>query len=76
MKIPTADSLITLGTEVCQGVHRGRAVCGLLGQPDLISAEGALTAIPKDGDIMGVENELSTLRIGVAILEQVNEPLH
>ena len=25
---------------------------------------------------MGVENELSTLRIGVAVLKQVNESLH
>src|SRR4051794_18031131 len=73
-QIALGDRFVLARIEVAQGEQAGRALVLLLGEPDLIAPEDAVACcIAEQRDVMGVENELSPIRVGLLGLKQANE---
>ena len=76
LEIAPLHCLVALGTEVRQRIKRGRTAGVLLGKPDLVTAESAAAAIPKNGSVVSVKDQLGTPGVRIAILKERDDLLH
>ena len=64
LKVAPPQRFVALRVEVRHRVQRCRSILVLLGEPDLVSAQGAFAAVPENRRIVAVEDQLGAPGVG------------